>query len=85
MGGVCTKRQGSHGESLGAESAETLLSRMAEPVVVAPSGKHTATIIFLHGLGDTGMGWAGALNTIRPDYLKVILYCSDAVRTTLQC
>ena len=42
------------------------------PVVLKASRKHTATLIFLHGLGDTGMGWAGALNTIKPDYLKVI-------------
>ena len=41
------------------------------PVVLKSARKHTATLIFLHGLGDTGMGWAGALNTIRPDYLKV--------------
>ena len=33
MGGLCTKRQGSEGE----RSAETLLNRMTEPVVVAPS------------------------------------------------
>ena len=52
------------GESL-AVSAETLLSRMSEPVVVAPSGKHTATIIFLHGLGDTGHGWASTMASIR--------------------
>ena len=43
------------------------------PVVLKSARKHTATLIFLHGLGDTGMGWAGALNTIRPDYLKVII------------
>ena len=36
MGGLCTKRQGSEGERLGV-SAETLLNRMTEPVVVAPS------------------------------------------------
>ena len=27
--------------------------------------------MFLHGLGDTGFGWAGALNQIKPDFLKV--------------
>ena len=64
MGGLCTKRQGSEGESLGV-SAETLLNRMTEPVVVAPSGKHTATIIFLLGLGDTGHGWASTMADIR--------------------
>ena len=41
------------------------------PVVLKAARKHTATLVFLHGLGDTGMGWAGALNTIKPDYLKV--------------
>eukprot|EP00211_Chloroparvula_japonica_P014108 CAMPEP_0119119986 /NCGR_PEP_ID=MMETSP1310-20130426/1238_1 /TAXON_ID=464262 /ORGANISM="Genus nov. species nov., Strain RCC2339" /LENGTH=236 /DNA_ID=CAMNT_0007109449 /DNA_START=137 /DNA_END=847 /DNA_ORIENTATION=- len=25
---------------------------------VEPRGKHTATVIFLHGLGDTGAGWS---------------------------
>ncbi|KAJ8932243.1 hypothetical protein NQ318_023150 [Aromia moschata] len=29
---------------------------MAAPVVLAATAKHTATLIFLHGLGDTGMG-----------------------------
>ena len=64
MGGLCTKKQDCEGESLGV-SAETLLSKMSEPVVVAPSGKHTATIIFLHGLGDTGHGWASTMASIR--------------------
>ena len=41
------------------------------PVILNASKKHTATLVFLHGLGDTGVGWAGALNTIKPDYLKV--------------
>ena len=41
------------------------------PVILNAGKKHTATLVFLHGLGDTGMGWAGALNTIKPDYLKV--------------
>ena len=42
-------------------------------MVLKASKKHTATLIFLHGLGDTGMGWAGALNSIKPDYLKVLV------------
>ena len=29
--------------------------RMPDPVVVSASAKHTASFIFLHGLGDTGM------------------------------
>ena len=41
------------------------------PVILNASARHTATLVFLHGLGDTGLGWAGALNTIKPDFLKV--------------
>ena len=32
---------------------------------------HVASLVFLHGLGDTGFGWAGALNQIKPEFLKV--------------
>ena len=40
------------------------------PVILKAARKHTASLVFLHGLGDTGLGWAGALNSIKPDYLK---------------
>ncbi|KAG0718382.1 Acyl-protein thioesterase 1 [Chionoecetes opilio] len=39
-------------------------STMAAPVVVNATAKHTATVIFLHGLGDTGHGWASAVAAI---------------------
>ncbi|EEB10488.1 Acyl-protein thioesterase, putative [Pediculus humanus corporis] len=42
------------------------------PVIVAASAKHTATIIFLHGLGDTGHGWSSAISSIRGPHVKVI-------------
>ncbi|KAI1150331.1 phospholipase/Carboxylesterase [Nemania diffusa] len=32
----------------------------AKPLFFSASAKHTATVIFLHGLGDTGFGWASA-------------------------
>ncbi len=28
------------------------------PIVSRPTGPHTASVIWLHGLGDTGKGWA---------------------------
>jgi hypothetical protein len=34
-------------------SAATLL----KAVTIAPAAKHTATVIFVHGLGDSGHGW----------------------------
>ncbi|EGT54137.1 hypothetical protein CAEBREN_19431 [Caenorhabditis brenneri] len=33
------------------------------PAVVKPRGEHKGTIIFLHGLGDQGHGWADAFKT----------------------
>jgi len=53
------------------------------PVILNASKKHTATLVFLHGLGDTGMGWAGALNTIKPDYLKVICPTAPMLPVTI--
>uniref|UniRef100_A0AC35TLU4 Palmitoyl-protein hydrolase n=1 Tax=Rhabditophanes sp. KR3021 TaxID=114890 RepID=A0AC35TLU4_9BILA len=32
----------------------------SDPVVVAPVGKHTSSLIFFHGLGDQGHSWADA-------------------------
>ena len=57
MGGKSSKP----GKDCSGSSAE----KMPDNVVVAPSGKHTATIIFLHGLGDTGHGWASTIASIR--------------------
>lgn len=40
-------------------------------------------MIFLHGLGDTGHAWAGILNTIRPDHMKVICPTAPVIPITL--
>jgi lysophospholipase-2 len=53
------------------------------PVILNAGKKHTATLVFLHGLGDTGVGWAGALNTIKPDYLKVICPTAPMLPVTI--
>lgn len=42
---------------------------MASPlrtVVVNPTAEHSATVIFLHGLGDSGIGWLFLADTIAP-------------------
>jgi len=49
---------------------------MASPTRPAAPGKHSATFIFLHGLGDTGDGWCQMLSEICPDHIKVI--CPNA-------
>ena len=54
-----------------------------KPVILKPRMKQTASMIFLHGLGDTGHGWASLLNTIRPDHLKVICPTAPVIPITL--
>lgn len=53
------------------------------PVVIAASAKHTATLIFLHGLGDTGQGWASAMAAARPAHVKVICPTAHTIPVTL--
>jgi len=53
------------------------------PVIVPATGRHTATIIFLHGLGDTGHGWASSLASIKPSHAKLICPTAAAIPVTL--
>lgn len=59
------------------------MAALVPPVIIKATSRHTATLIFLHGLGDTGMGWAGALNTIRPAYMKVICPTAPVAPVTI--
>lgn len=59
------------------------MSKAVKPVILRPRIKHTASMIFLHGLGDTGHGWAGVLNTLRPDHLKVICPTAPTIPITV--
>ncbi len=49
----------------------------AQPLLFPATARHTATVIFVHGLGDTGHGWAGAVENWRRrqrlDEVKFIL------------
>ncbi|CAF3546076.1 unnamed protein product [Rotaria sordida] len=45
---------------------ETSLSKnMAESAIISTTTQHTATVIFLHGLGDVGGSWHEVFNTYR--------------------
>ncbi|KAL1517343.1 hypothetical protein ABEB36_001118 [Hypothenemus hampei] len=55
---------------------------MAAVILAAPA-KHTATLIFLHGLGDTGQGWAQAMNAIRSPFIKIICPTAKTMPVTL--
>ncbi|XP_050301660.1 acyl-protein thioesterase 1 [Anthonomus grandis grandis] len=56
---------------------------MSAPVILSATAKHTATLIFLHGLGDTGQGWAQAMNAIRSPFMKVICPTARTIPVTL--
>jgi len=59
-------------------------SNMSLPVVVnAAPNRHAATLIFLHGLGDTGHGWAASLAEIKPPNLKIVCPTAAAQPVTL--
>ncbi|KHN97982.1 lysophospholipase [Metarhizium album ARSEF 1941] len=46
---------------MSAASSASSIRRMA-PLVMPAVGRHTATVIFVHGLGDTGHGWVEPVN-----------------------
>ncbi|KAL0491332.1 lysophospholipase II [Acrasis kona] len=56
-----------------------------ELVEIDAQSKHTATLIFLHGLGDSGEGWASAFVKLSKSmpYLKVILPSALKLPVTL--
>lgn len=64
--------------------------RRAAPLVLPAAGRHTATVIFIHGLGDTGHGWADAVEHMkrrkqRLDEVKFILPHAPAIPITMVC
>ncbi|GJQ84152.1 hypothetical protein Trydic_g2832 [Trypoxylus dichotomus] len=52
-------------------------------VVIDAATTHTATLIFLHGLGDTGQGWSRAMAAIRPSCVKVVCPTAETMPVTL--
>lgn len=60
-----------------ATDAVTMALRYTQPLIFPAVKSHTATVIFAHGLGDTGHGWASAVENWRRrqrlDEVKFIL------------
>ncbi|XP_030004117.1 acyl-protein thioesterase 2 [Sphaeramia orbicularis] len=54
-----------------------------EAVTVSGTEKETAAVIFLHGLGDTGHGWADSMTSIRLPYVKYICPHASHIPVTL--
>ncbi|KAG8442051.1 hypothetical protein GDO86_011010 [Hymenochirus boettgeri] len=53
------------------------------PAIVSATRKATAAVIFLHGLGDTGHGWAEAMASIRSPHVKYICPHAPIMPVTL--
>eukprot|EP00128_Syssomonas_multiformis_P018896 Colp12_sorted_trinity150504_noHs@8482 len=53
------------------------------PEVVGPSSKHSATVIFLHGLGDSGRGWSPVCRMIAEPHIKYICPHAPTAAVTL--
>lgn len=56
---------------------------MRNAVVVPATGRHSATVMFLHGLGDTGQGWAPVVPMLRQSHIKFILPTAPTRSVTL--
>ncbi|VVC86717.1 acyl-protein thioesterase 1 [Leptidea sinapis] len=53
------------------------------PVIIASTAKQTATLIFFHGLGDTGHGWASTIAALRGPHIKVLCPTASPIPVTL--
>jgi|ERR1712137_341177 len=43
-----------------------------DPIILKPKENHTASVIFLHGLGDTGFGWSELFSEIAHPNVRYI-------------
>lgn len=56
---------------------------MSNLTVIEPSHPQTATLVFLHGLGDSGESWASLLSSITPPSMKIICPTAREMPVTL--
>lgn len=52
-------------------------------IIIKPTAKHTASVIFLHGLGDTGNGWSSTFAAIKKPHIKYIFPTAPIKPVTL--
>ncbi|CAI5525646.1 unnamed protein product [Closterium sp. Naga37s-1] len=52
-------------------------------VLPAKAGKHAATVVWLHGLGDTGYGWSDLCETVNLPHIKWILPSAPVASVTI--
>ncbi|KFD58030.1 hypothetical protein M514_01263 [Trichuris suis] len=56
---------------------------MAAPAVIKATGRHTATVIFMHGLGDSGFGWISMFHAIKASHVKYICPHAPSLPVTI--
>lgn len=56
---------------------------LGETYTSQASGDHSATVIFLHGLGDTGENWARNLGALKLDHVKFVCPTAPIQKVTL--
>ena len=56
---------------------------MSVSLLTSHPPQHTATVIFLHGLGDSGHGWAPQISNIKPSCVKLICPSASKMAVSL--
>ncbi|XP_042386054.1 acyl-protein thioesterase 2-like [Zingiber officinale] len=64
--------RGSSSNPSGGKSAARRLVEYGRTYVVRPKGRHQATIVWLHGLGDNGLSWSQLLESLPLPNIKWI-------------
>lgn len=59
--------------SASAVTSSLSYEKRQKPIVIEPKGEHLVTMVWLHGLGDTGDGWADTLEALPLKHVKWIL------------
>jgi len=70
---------------IGSCISKTFLSAdMSPPIVIQPKGPHKASVIFLHGLGDTGHGWSQVMGEdLNVDNVKFVCPTASTIPVTI--
>jgi len=64
LGLLLRKRSSKRTTLIVEDDIEIMASRALQYITVPPITKHSATVIFLHGLGDSGEGWSPVANLL---------------------
>jgi len=72
----CSRSKGANTDSNNHPAMDTKCTLSAK-------ANHSATVIFLHGLGDTGNGWCENMRELEMDHVKIICPTAAAIPVSL--